>query len=363
MRRCIAGLVALVAAAPGVVWGQTFLSLGVNGPAGTAKARAISRDGTTVVGRMGNNTAFRWRVDSGLTPYASAPTGFALAEATDVSDNGEVVVGYMIAGFQTRIWQSVSTTSVQEVTGMVSNSGGPRISGDGSTIAGQGPTGGVRWTAGSGVVSLGAMTGLPPGYTSSPYFPTAVSADGGTIVGTGFLVTGPPNNGNGQSQPFRWTQATGAAAMLNNGLVFANGIAQDVSGDGSVVVGVGGQNQLYRWSALTGFQFLRSNRSLPTDDVHISADASTITDWDSIWTAATGFRPLETVLAEAGCNFTGWSGLRVTDVSGNGRALCGYGVNPLGQTEAWYATVPAPGGVVGLVVVGGVVGGRRRVRA
>lgn len=364
--RCLAGLVALVAAAPGVVWGQTFLSLGVNGPAGTAQAYAISEDGTTVVGQTGSNRAFRWRVSSGLIPLGDAPlSGYTLRRATDVSADGEVVVGIMSDGIGTRVWRNIATNSPSLVSGL-GGSPNPRVSGDGSTVVGNSTVlqeyRAVRWTQAGGVVDIGTMNGLPSGYAASTNFGLGVSSDGSVVVGTGFLQTGPPNNENGQSQVYRWTADAAAQATLNAGSVFANAVVTDVSADGSTMV-VRRTANLYRWTLAGGYQLIRLGGSNLNEAPRISADASTVVDANVVWTQATGPRSLETVLAEAGCNFTGWSGLRVTDVSGNGRALCGYGVNPLGQTEAWYATVPAPGGVVGFVVVGGVMGGRRRVRA
>lgn len=81
--------------------------------------------------------------------------------------------------------------------------------------------------------------------------------------------------------------------------------------------------------------------------------------FQTVWQEGIGARPLTTVLTQAGCNFSGWTNLTVTDVNFDGTVLTGNGTH-LGVTEAWYAVIPAPGGVVGLVVCGGVMGGRRR---
>ncbi|GEM_PF-1393429 len=59
-------------------------------------------------------------------------------------------------------------------------------------------------------------------------------------------------------------------------------------------------------------------------------------------TQADGLQRIENVLTDAGCNFTGCTNLLTTDTSSNGLTLCGYGTNPAGRTEAWYATIPAP---------------------
>src|ERR1019366_2618505 len=102
------------------------------------------------------------------------------------------------------------------------------VSGDGSVVVG---TSGedtsygnnfyiaFRWTAGSGMVSVGA------GYDS---FASGVSADGTVVVGTS-------SSGSG-SQAFRWTAGTGMVGLgyLPGG---TNSSAAGVSADGSVVAG------------------------------------------------------------------------------------------------------------------------------
>ncbi len=77
------------------------------------------------------------------------------------------------------------------------------------------------------------------------------------------------------------------------------------------------------------------------------------------WTETTGEVALTTVLTNAGCNFSGWSSVFATDISFDGRALCGYGTNPTGQTEAWYATIPAPSSV-GAILMLSIAHARRR---
>src|ERR1039458_4525405 len=111
------------------------------------------------------------------------------------------------------------------------------VSGDGSVVVGTSgyDTSGYgyflrafRWTAGSGMVSLG-------GYGSSA---SGVSADGSVIVGTSNYVA------------FRWTAGTGMVGLgyLPGGTYsYANGI----SADGSVIVGTSNY-VAFRWTAGTG---------------------------------------------------------------------------------------------------------------
>jgi autotransporter-associated beta strand protein/probable HAF family extracellular repeat protein len=165
------------------------------------------------------------------------------------------------------------------------------LSADGSTIVGSAAQS-FRWTAATGVVSLGSLAG----YSSSSAF--GVNSDGSVIVGTsenggpaiafrwtattgmvglGFLpgddhsearavsadgsvVAGSSNNLSFNFQAYRWMATTGMV-----GLGFLPGSAQSVafgiSGDGSVVVGRsgnGGENIAFLWSAPTGMISLGS---------------------------------------------------------------------------------------------------------
>src|ERR1035441_1150048 len=107
------------------------------------------------------------------------------------------------------------------------------VSGDGSVVVG---TSGedtsygnnfyiaFRWTAGSGMVSVGV------GYES---FANCVSADGTVVVGTSESTSLSPD------QAFRWTAGSG---MVGLGYVPGgnSSSATAVSGDGSIVVGSSG---------------------------------------------------------------------------------------------------------------------------
>jgi len=89
----------------------------------------------------------------------------------------------------------------------------------------------------------------------------------------------------------------------------------DVSGDGSVIVGV---------------------------DYDGSSGASAI-----FWDEANGLRGLEDVLqVDLGLDLTGWRLWDVTGVSADGTVIVGYGTNPLGRSEGWVAVIPEPSSLV-----------------
>lgn len=100
------------------------------------------------------------------------------------------------------------------------------ISGDGQTVVGfsGADAGAFRWTQESGVESLGLLEGATQSSSR------AASQDGSVVVGT---------SNDGASESFRWTEETGMIAIPDlpgdNGS--GNGVARDVSDDGTVIVG------------------------------------------------------------------------------------------------------------------------------
>jgi uncharacterized membrane protein len=71
--------------------------------------------------------------------------------------------------------------------------------------------------------------------------------------------------------------------------------------------------------------------------------STTNTSGTFIWDAANGMRDLRYVLvSDYGLNLTGWHLSHANAISSDGRAIVGTGTNPLGQTEAWIATIPEP---------------------
>lgn len=101
----------------------------------------------------------------------------------------------------------------------------------------------------------------------------------------------------------------------------------DVSADGTIVVGVGN-----------------------------SASGSEAFIWDSV----NGMRSLQSVLTEDfGLDLTGWTLNEALGVSNNGLTIVGRGINPNGFLEAWIATVPEPCAFA-FLASGGLVLTRRR---
>jgi probable HAF family extracellular repeat protein len=165
------------------------------------------------------------------------------------------------------------------------------VSADGTAIALNGP-------GGAGVLRWGQprlVLDTRPGDVTTA---TAISADGGTIVG--YL--------DGRSgtlrQAFRWTAQTGLVGLGPLGTELPNNKATGVSAGGFVVVGTS-----------------------------IASAASS----SFIWDAAHGMRDLVTVLAQdfgLGEAMRGWSAVEVYGISPDGRTLVGEGYSPRG-VEGW----------------------------
>lgn len=261
-------------------------------------------------------------------------------------------------------WRWNAASGVQRVVG-VGGAPGPYVSADGSMIVGtaEGTSlSAVRWTQSTGVQSLNPVTGLPFG-NGSATTARGVSANGSVVVGAAFgtFQLNPPQQA---ATPYQWTQASGSVAILNNGQFYfplSGAGATDISADGSAVVGNVGLGS-FLWTAQSGYQLISNDVVPPGQGLpQISGDGTTLVYKWHFWTQSSGLQRVSDVLASAGCDYAGWSNLIATDVAYNGRTLCGYGTNPVGQTEAWYATIPAPSSALAMIAVCVAASTRRRV--
>lgn len=193
-------------------------------------ARGVSGDGRVVVGYAPGATGvssrgFLWTEAGGLQ-YLPFP--YALA----VSADGRVVVGDTFANTIVRWTASGGAVDIGRLSGTVfTQSAG--ISGDGNTIIGHAGAGGttspVRWTPTTGWVNLGNLPGQRIGIAQ------AASYDGSVIVGSSGV------------KAFRWSEATGMQSLWDylvakranlaswSSLLTASGI----SADGKTIVGTG----------------------------------------------------------------------------------------------------------------------------
>jgi probable HAF family extracellular repeat protein len=343
----------------------TFQGLGdLPGGGFESASTAVSADGSTVVGRSISGSgyeAFRWTSGGGMVglgylPPFAGPFG-SLAQAA--SADGSVVVGISdgIANYAFR-WTSGGPMVAVGTDYWYAND----VSADGSVIVGEGsPPGGTftqayRYTSG-GTTWLGHL----PGDVAS--YGLGVSADGNVIVGPSLHSPIP-----GGSQAYRWTPGGG---MVGLGYLpgAGNSTAVAVSGDGSTIVGFSSISGLTGWQ---GVQWTSGGiATIPIDPSAISYDGSVIVGSlageASLWTSSDGVLYLRNFLiANGATGLTGWTLAAATGISADGRTIVGTGINPLGDTEAWIATVPEPSslvlGTIGLALTSLVLLPARRLR-
>ncbi len=185
-----------------------------------------------------------------------------------------------------------------------------------------------RWTASTGMVALGSLSG------DAPSIATDVSGDGSVVVGTsGF-------------EAFRWSEQGGMVGLsVLPGMVGSRALA--VSSDGTAVVGDDGLSQPFRWTESEGMVAL----GCPPEHCWgtpraVSADGSVVVgdfkfDGAFIWDETHGMRFLEQVLIDHGIDLTGWDLTRATDISADGLTIVGNGSGPSGYGP-WIATIPEP---------------------
>jgi uncharacterized membrane protein len=126
----------------------------------------------------------------------------------------------------------------------------------------------------------------------------------------GLVVVGFSSSGSGP-EAFRRTKSSGMVGLGDLPGGEFHSIANDVSGDDSVVVG---------WSQ-------------PASHAREAF----------IWNEANGMQSLRDVLISAGLNLTGWELTEAIGVSADGSVIAGAGGNPSGNNEAWRAVLTVPG--------------------
>jgi probable HAF family extracellular repeat protein len=213
-------------------------------------ANSISADGSVVVGvsqrvvgGVSQFRAFRWTAAGGMVAIGELPGGDVFAVATDVSADGNKIVGLgaSAAGTEGFVWTPTSLIGIGDLPGGMFSSRAQAISADGATIVGASHSArgfeAFRWTAATGMVGLGALPG--------PFFSSQandVSANGNVVVGIG---AGAGDAGDGKA--FVWLPAAGMLDLRE--YLLAHGVeaprdwvvseATGVSADGRTIVGTG----------------------------------------------------------------------------------------------------------------------------
>jgi probable HAF family extracellular repeat protein len=312
-------------------------------------ATDVSDDGSVVVGIAYTPNydfrAFYWR--NGRMEPIAPPRWLGWSQAYGVSGDGNVVVGDMMDLVGYMVAFKWTPSAGIEFLGAFGGVGGRAnaASYDGSTIVGWAEARNedrlaFRWRQGQGMQALGApATSVAKG----------VSADGSAVIGY--------VNQGGTVRAFYWTEATGAQMMTGFG--GANIAANDISPDGRVIVGYADYpdhtHHACRWL----------DPSQPPQDIHTFSDSdssqSTATAvnrdgtiimgkyWPSSgvfsrpfrWTPQRGMEDLNTVYA--GLLTDGSVLFNVAAMSPDGRFIVGSGINAqTGRREAFLLDTRVP---------------------
>ncbi len=298
----------------------------------------LSADGSVGVGSGDEDDAIRWTADGGVEHLGQLPGLNSGNTAVAVSDDGSVVVGYGCEVLDPiDRCEAFRWTEESGLVGLGHPPGGwatlpSALSADGSTVVGteffwdpiaqNGSREAFRWSAAEGFVSLGGG-----------WVPESASADGSVIVGHEEI-----------SGIIRWTAATGAIS-------FGPGGAYDTSADGSIMVGYSDLlNDAFRWTEDEGFVSLGCSDRYQWCVAHrVSADGTVIVGESHpgtippfndafLWDPVHGMRELLDLFTNGyGFDLTGWSWLWVRALSADGRVLGGAG------TASWIAELgPLP---------------------
>lgn len=279
-------------------------------------AVGVSDDGNTIVGSDNNYNSARWTATEGPIDIGSIPGyGFG-GEATAVSADGSVIIGYEFwrstdfTEFRYKAYRWTEADGIQPFDQLLNETSHQAhdISADGRFIVGTADNKAYRWSEEDGAIYLG---NLPGGVIYSIAY--GVSNDGKTAVGISI--------GENSYEAFRWTEAGGMIGLGDFPGSARFSQASDVSGDGRIVVGssdaAGGSNAF-------------------------------------IWDATHGMRPLQQELVDLGLGpeLTGWTLTSATAISDDGKTIVGYGINPNGEQEAFLAVLPEPGSICALLIPG-----------
>ncbi|MCS7310034.1 MAG: hypothetical protein NZ741_07410 [Armatimonadetes bacterium] len=182
------------------------------------------------------------------------------------------------------------------------------------------------WDAQKGMQDLGPREGTLSWQSSVAY---AVSSDGSVVVGSATHTIG-------ESYAFRWTRDGGMQGLGTLGGTWSQ--AQDVSADGSVVVGIATTataHRAFRWTQDGGMENLGALRGSGTYARGVSANGSVVVGYSItddgdyhafLWTAQSGMEDLGSLGGR-------WSA--AYSVSADGSIVVGWATDTGGQIRAF----------------------------
>lgn len=329
-----------------------FIPLGTI--AGTTNASssglAVSRDGLVVVGTnvaAEGTQGWRWTASTGMVGIGFPPNQ-TISEAFATNANGSAIAGSSaLPTNQAFRWTSAGFTVLTSAGLVPFHARG--MSSDGAAIVGFGSSaGGTQayiWTEAGGVTPLGWLAGAATGTSEA----NGISDAGTTVVGQS-TGAGP------EFLPFKWV--SGGAGLTALALVpgATEGSAEDISGDGAIIVGQCSTADVPRatlWNAVGtpidlgllpgGGSYSVATATNFDGSVVVGYAADAYGDSRAfVWEASTGMRDLRDLLINQGLEpkLRGWRLENVNSISSNGKVVAGTGFNPTGRREAFIAFLP-----------------------
>jgi probable HAF family extracellular repeat protein len=343
---------------------QGFQGLGdLAGGTFASFATALSRDGSTVVGRgmsASGPEAMRWRAGTGMVGLGDLSGGTFSSKSYDVSADGRVVVGGSDSSLVDCPGRTEEAFRWTEGGGMVALgdlatgcffSAAYAVSADGTLIGGPAENAlantAATWSSADGWTDLGFATS-----TDNSSAIAAVTPDKQWFAGTHRI------GATAEYQVFRWSSAGGQELLgdLPGGIVYAS--ANAVSDDGSVLVGFGTADtglKAFRWTSDDGLVDIGDFPSGAADSwaEAIAPDGSLMVGYGTtadgkeaaIWQTPSSIERVVDVLSSHGVTVpSGWTLTDATGISvaGDVVTIAGTGTNPDGDTEAWVASYCVP---------------------
>ena len=354
-----------VCGAAAAVHAQTFrwLNDALPAPITVSELRAVSADGTTVVGYYAssetNTNAVKWVLsDPSATVLPNAPGTFQEGVANAVSADGSVVVGE--AKFNSSLFEAATWTNNADpvslggaIPGGFFGTSGMGCTEDGQTVVGS------REQPGFVIEACGWTSGvLFPLGTQDPNGAFSIAND---VTSDGFVLVGATDATNGATAAYRWSAFFGYAILpdIPGGIEF--GEARAITPTGSVSVGYGSSatgTEAVRWLhadwATQGWEApdtLEVLGDLPggallASALAVSADGNTIVGYGSpaateiaatIWTPGSGMRALKDVIQSVYAIDLGSAVLREANgISADATVIVGIGRRaPGAPIEGW----------------------------
>ena len=354
---------------------QTIYNLGLTPDGSLLVPRAISDNGSVVVGNTRSFSdpalyqAFRWSMSDGAFTMETLP-GMNRGIASSISADGSKIFGTSVfrdvgnpRNNTGKAFSWTVVTGTQDLVPGQNRTTADAVSANGETVVGAVGNSSYIYSDSGGLLNLGVMPG--GGYL------TAVGIDSSGMIVFGNGDTWNEETGEGGDRAFRWTQAGGFQNLgVPHGYEYFSLAAS--SRNGMAAVGNSGGVDLpfeegFRWTSDGGWEVLGSlspgdSSTYPTA---INFDGSVVVGSSTeafIWTEFGGMQALDDYLTSIGVDLSGWSNLGAANaISPDGSAIAGMGTFN-GETRSFLVTgVPEPSSL-SLLVLGGVVVALRRRR-